>query len=67
MAKGSTSVITYEEFADMNYHELHRKLKEMIGQAQRLSVLFNAVERVNLLPALQAMHDKVADYEKVGA
>ena len=66
MAKGSTSVITYKEFADMSYHELHQKLKEMIGQAQRLSVLFNAVERVNLLPALQAMHDKVAQPGKRG-
>ena len=38
----------------------------MIGQAQRLSVLFNGVERVNLLPALQAMHDKVAQPGKRG-
>src|SRR6516164_5588062 len=53
-------VLTYKQFADMSYQELHRTLKEMLGQAQRLSVWFNAVERVNLLPALQAMHDKVA-------
>lgn len=53
-------VLTYKQFADMSYQELHRTLKEMLGRAQRLSVWFNAVERVNLLPALQAMHDKVA-------
>ena len=53
------AVLTYKQFADMSYQEQHRTLKEMLGQAQRLSVWFNAVERVNLLPALQAMHDKV--------
>ena len=53
-------VLTYKQFGDMSYRELHRTLKEMLGQAQRLSVWFNAVERVNLLPALKAMHDKVA-------
>ena len=44
----------------MSYEELLRTLKEMLKQAQRLSVWFNAAERVNLLPALQAMRDKVA-------
>lgn len=53
-------VLTYKQFANMSYRELHRKLKDMLGQAQRLSVWFNAAERLNLLPALQAMHDKVA-------
>jgi hypothetical protein len=53
-------VLAYKQFAEMSYDHLHHKLKEMIERAQRLSVVFNAVERVNLLPALQAMHDKVA-------
>ena len=53
-------VPTYKQYADMSYQELHRELKHMLGRAQHLSVQFEAVERVNLLPALQAMHDKVA-------
>jgi hypothetical protein len=53
-------VLAYKQFADMSYQGLHRKLKEMIERAQQLSVSINAVARVNLLPALQAMHDKVA-------
>ena len=53
-------VLTYRQFLEMSYGELLRTLKDMLKQAQRLSVWFNAAERVNLLPALQAMHDKVA-------
>ena len=49
-------VLAYRQFAGMSYQELHGKLKEMIERAQRLSVVFNAVERVNLVPALKAMH-----------
>ena len=51
---------TKKEFAEMTYSELHRELKKMLGQAKRMTVWFNAVERVNLLPALLAMKEKVA-------
>jgi hypothetical protein len=53
-------VKTYKQYADMPYLELHNELRRMLQQAQRLSIWFNAEERLNLLPALQAMHDMVA-------
>jgi hypothetical protein len=60
MARRHKEVLTYRHFATMSYDELHKTLKEMLGQAGRLTRWFSAVERVNLLPALQAMHDKIA-------
>lgn len=60
MKNKSGEVLTYKQFADMPYQELHNELKKMIQQAKRLSIWFTAGERFNLLPALQAMHDKVA-------
>ena len=44
----------------MSYEQLLATLKDMLAQAKRVNVWFSAIERVNLLPALQAMHDKVA-------
>ena len=52
--------LTYKEYADMDFEELYQTLKGMFRQAQRLMVWFGSEERLNLLPALQAMHDKVA-------
>ena len=44
----------------MGYEKLHRVLKSKVAQAQRRSTWFNATERLDLLPALQAMHDLVS-------
>ena len=55
-----SAVKTKKEFSEMSYAELHRELKRMLGQAKRMTIWFNAVERVNLLPALMAMKEKVA-------
>jgi hypothetical protein len=44
----------------MSYEELFQELKRMLARAGRQMVWFNRAERVNLLPALQAMRDKVA-------
>jgi hypothetical protein len=60
MPRAKKGVLTYRQFSDMSYEQLLRKLKEMLAQAQRITVWFNAAERLQLLPALQAMHDKVA-------
>jgi hypothetical protein len=54
------SQLTYKEFKEMGYERLHRELKKMLAQAERMTKWFNAAERINLLPALQAMHDLVA-------
>jgi hypothetical protein len=53
-------VLTYKQYADMTYDELLRVLKEKFRQAQRISVWFGELERLGVLVALQAMHDKVA-------
>jgi len=50
----------YEEFYAMGYAKLHRELLKMISRSRRLMMLFDAGERVNLLPALMAMRDIVA-------
>ena len=60
MPRPKQPVLTYRKFSQMSYEELLEKLKEMLAQAQRLTAWFNAGERLKLLPALQAMHDKVA-------
>ena len=60
MARREKQALTYQQFADMSYDELLKELKGMLGQARRINVWFSVIERVNLLPALQAMHDKVA-------
>jgi hypothetical protein len=52
-------MLTYKEYAEMTYREPHRELQHMVSQARRLSTVFNASARLRLLPALQAMHDKV--------
>jgi hypothetical protein len=53
-------VLTYQQYANMSFEELLKALKAMLAQAGRMIVWFDKSERVNLLPALQAMHDKVA-------
>jgi hypothetical protein len=53
-------VLTYQQYADMGFEELLKALKAMLAQAGRMVTWFNKSERINLLPALQAMHDKVA-------
>jgi hypothetical protein len=49
-----------QDFQRMDYPQLHRELKKMLAQAQRVITWFDSAERKNLLPALQAMHDLVA-------
>jgi hypothetical protein len=44
----------------MGYAALHRELIRMLKQAQRQVAWFNLDERAKLLPALQAMHNLVA-------
>jgi len=53
-------VATYEEYKALGYDKLHRELKKIIAQSQRVIVWFNEGERASLLPALQAMKDLVA-------
>ena len=53
-------VPTYKEFAEMTYEQPHRTLKKMLSEAQHLSISIDAVQRLKLLSALQAMRDKVA-------
>jgi hypothetical protein len=53
-------VLTYKQYADMTYDELYRILKEKFRQAQRISLWFGELERLGVLVALTAMHDKVA-------
>jgi hypothetical protein len=53
-------VLTYTQYAAMDYDELLRVLKDKFRQAQRLSLWFNELEKLGVLVALQAMHDKVA-------
>jgi hypothetical protein len=60
MARKEKPIRTYKEFSEMGFEELLRELKEMLGKAQRINVWFSAIERVELLPGLQALHDKCA-------
>jgi hypothetical protein len=60
MAKRIKNTLTYKEYAAMDYEELFKTLNDMIKQAQRMVVWFGSHERIGLLPALQAMKDKVA-------
>jgi hypothetical protein len=50
---------TQKQFKELGYDKLHRELQRMLAQAQRMTVWFNAAERLNLLPALFAMKEIV--------
>jgi hypothetical protein len=51
---------TYKQFKELGYARLHKELLKMISQSRRLMTWFDAGERLNMLPALLAMKDLVA-------
>jgi hypothetical protein len=52
--------LTHKQFKELGYDKLHSELKKMLAQARRMTLWFNAAERRNLLPALFAMKELVA-------
>src|SRR6202035_1571246 len=52
--------LTYTEYKSLGYEKLHEELLRMLQARRRMVVWFNAAERSNLLPALMAMRDIVA-------
>jgi hypothetical protein len=52
--------LSQKQFKELGYEKLHRAVQKMLAQAQRMTIWFNAAERLNLLPALFAMKELVA-------